>query len=288
MSILPLRCCEEESFHTRVRPFPPGQTTTYNVYWRCPKCGQLSGDMGSLAPRDEKARQAIGALPADPLAASREAFEQGLVRRSLALLEMALEATPNAPALYAERGRQLFHASFPDAAAKDLARAVELGDSTPATRGYLGLALSDTPRRLEALPLLEAAVQGDPGGGIWWHGLVRLLVRLERYDQAEAELQRLSVLALDAHWRGGLLTEKANVLCARRRPQEALAAADEAVRLAPGNPYSHFVRGRALGMSGRLDEADAEMDRILAMAPGDPDATSAKAAFAAARRRGKR
>lgn len=285
MSIAPLRCCDIESAYSRTRPFPAGQTTTYMVWWRCPTCDHLSGELGSLLSPDEEARRAIGALPPDPVAASREAHERGLLRRSLAILDMALEADPKGPALHAEKGRQLFHAQFADLAVTTLEKAIELGDATPATRGYLGLALSDTERRVESVTLLEAAILGEPGGGIWWHGWIRVLVRLLRYDEAEAGLSRAEALALEPAWRGGLLTEKANILCARKLPAEALLAADEAIRLAPASTYAHYVRGRALGLLGRIDDAEAAMDQILLMAPGDPDATSAKTAYADARPR---
>lgn len=282
MSLAPLRCCDVESVSPRTRPFPPDQSTTYMVWWRCPKCGRVSGDLGSLQMPDEAARQALGTLPADLVGAAHEAFECGLVRRSLTLLDLAAGAPETAPAAFAEKGRQLFHCSFAAQSAAALEKAISLGDTAPTTRGYLALALSDTPRRAEAVPMLRTAVAGEPGAGIWWHGLIRLLVRLEKYDEAEADLARAGVLALEDSWRAGIATEQANVFCARRRPADALTAADEALRLAPSNTYSHYVRGRALGMLGRLDEAVAEMDRILSMAPGDPDATRAKSAFAAA------
>jgi tetratricopeptide (TPR) repeat protein len=66
------------------------------------------------------------------------------------------------------------------------------------------------------------------------------------------------------------LTERVNVLCARKQPNEALQAADEALQLAPASPYARYVRGRALGLLGRVDEAEAEMERILRDAPGTP------------------
>ncbi|HEX5058534.1 MAG TPA: tetratricopeptide repeat protein, partial [Kofleriaceae bacterium] len=231
------------------------------------------------------ARAAVGALPADPLAAARDAHTRGLVRRALALLDLAIEAKPDDPAAYAEKGRQLFFASFPEHAATLLKRAIALGDQTPSTHGWLGAVLADTPEQADAVPLLQRAVQGELDGGMWWHSWVRLLVRLDRIDEAEAELSRALALPLDARWHGGLLTEKVNVLCARKRPADALEAADAALQLAPGSDYAHFVRGRALGMLGRLDEAELEMDKILHNTPNHADATRAKQVYAAARAR---
>lgn len=293
MSYAPLRCCEVESVYVRASPFPDGQTTTFMTWWRCPKCQQLSGDMGSVIPVipspsdpiDPSTRDAFGTLPADPIVAARDAEERGLLRRALAILDLAIEMTPDDPIAYAVKGRELLRMSFPDHAVTLLRRAIELGDTTSATRGWLGLALTDTAEQLEAVPLLQTAIEGELHGGIFWHGWVRLLVRLNRIDEADTELSRALVLELDPRWRAGLLTERVNVLCARKQPNEALQAADEALQLAPASPYARYVRGRALGLLGRLDEAEAEMERILRDAPGYADAARAKQLYAAARQR---
>lgn len=293
MSFAPLRCCDVESTYVRTGPFPEAQATTFMVWWRCPTCGKLSGDAGAVKPLipspedpiDASTRDALGTLPADPIVAARDAEQQGLVRRALAILDLAIELSPDDPIPYAVKGRELLRMSFPDHAVTLLRRAIELGDTTAATRGWLGLALADTKQQLEAAQLLKDAVEGELHGGIFWHGWVRLLVRLGRIDDADTELARALALELDPRWRAGLLTERVNVLCARKQPREALEAADEALRLAPTSQYARYVRGRALGLLGRLDEAEAEMDRILADAPGYADATRAKQMYAGARSR---
>lgn len=293
MSFAPLRCCDVESVYVRTGPFPEGQTTTFMVWWRCPTCTKLAGDMGSVMPViptvsepiDASTREALGTLPSDPIAAARDAEERGLVRRALAILDLAIEMRQDDPLAYAVKGRELLRMSFPTHAVTLLRRAIELGDKTAATQGWLGLALADTAEQVEAATLLQAAVQGELYGGIFWHGWVRLLVRLDRIDEADAEITRALALELDPRWRAGVLTERVNVLCARKQPDEALQAADEALRLAPTSTYARYVRGRALGLLGRLDEAEAEMDRILRDAPGYADAARAKQLYVAARQR---
>src|SRR5688572_29966243 len=293
MSFTPLRCCDVESVFVRASAFPDGQTKTFMTWWRCPKCQQLSGDMGSVIPVipspsdriDPSTRDAVGTLPADPIVAARDAEERGLLRRALAILDLAIEMTPDDPIAYAVKGRALWRMSFPEHAVTLLRRAIELGDTTSATRGWLGLALTDTAEQLGAVPLLQTAIEGELEGGIFWHGWVRLLVRLNRIDEAATALSRALVLELDPRWRAALLTERVNVLCARRQPNEALQVADEALQLTPALLYARYVRGRALGLLGRLDEFEAEMDRILRDAPGYGDATRAKQLLAAARQR---
>jgi tetratricopeptide (TPR) repeat protein len=285
MAFAPLQCCGVESSYERMRPFPPEQDTTFMTWWRCPVCRQLSGDLGSTGPIDASARAAVQPVPADLVAAAREAWERGLARRAFALLELALEKDPANAAAWAEKGRLLFHASLPAKAVTQLEKAVALGNKAPEVTGYLGMALSDTPRAPEALPLLAAAVAAEPSSGRWRHGLARLLVRLGKIDEAAQAIDAGLAMNPEPMWRGGLLTERANVCCARRDGEAALVAADEALSLAPANSYAHYVRGRALGMLGRLAEGIAVMDGLLAMVPGDPDATRAKAAFTAALRR---
>src|SRR5688572_944520 len=104
MSFAPLRCCDVESVFVRASAFPDGQTKTFMTWWRCPKCQQLSGDMGSVIPVipspsdriDPSTRDAVGTLPADPVVAARDAEERGLLRRALAILDLAIEMTPDA------------------------------------------------------------------------------------------------------------------------------------------------------------------------------------------------
>ena len=293
MSFAPLRCCEVESVYVRASPFPDGQTTTFMTWWRCPKCQQLSGDMGSVIPVipspsdpiDPSTRDAFGTLPADPIVAARDATERGLVRRALGILDLAIERTPDDPIAYVVKGQVLGRMSFPEHAVTLLRRAIELGDTTPATRGWLGLALTETAEQLEAVPLLQAAIEGELQGGIFWHGWVKLLVRLNRLDEADTALSRALALELDPVWRGALLTERVNVLCSRKQPNEALQVADEALQLTPESVYARYVRGRALGLLGRLDEFEAEMDRILRTSPGHGDATRGKQLVVAARQR---
>jgi tetratricopeptide (TPR) repeat protein len=296
MSFAPLRCCDVESVHVRTGPFPDGQTTTFMTWWQCATCKKLSGDAGSVLPVipsetdpiDASTRTLLGTLPLEPITAARDAEQRGLVRRALAILDLAIEANADDPIPYAVKGRLLLRASFPGHAATLLRRAIDLGDATPATQGWLGLALADTAEQHEAVALLESAAQGPHEGGIWWHGWVRLLVRLDRIDEAEAALVRALTLELEPRWRAGLLTEHVNILCARKQPEKALQAADQALELAPGSHYARYVRGRALGMMGRLVEAEREMDRILQDAPGYSDAARAKHAFATARERSRR
>ncbi|MEP7271268.1 MAG: DUF5107 domain-containing protein [Acidobacteriota bacterium] len=89
------------------------------------------------------------------------------------------------------------------------------------------------PHRLEEIAILQAAVKANPNDG------------------------------RAAYYLG-------NVLAGKLRFKEALAMWREAVRLDPGNAVAHRNYARALAMvDGRNEEAVGELERAIALAPGD-------------------
>jgi hypothetical protein len=61
---------------------------------------------------------------------------------------------------------------------------------------------------------------------------------------------------------------------------EALRAAEAAAALGSDSIRTHYLRGRALGLLGRLEECDAEMQWVLAVDPTNADALRATAMLA--------
>ena len=68
-------------------------------------------------------------------------------------------------------------------------------------------------------------------------------------------------------WRG---SSSASALLARGREAEAIAPAEEAVRLAPGLFVTHLVLGRALAATGGLERGIRELETAAALAAADP------------------
>ena len=60
-------------------------------------------------------------------------------------------------------------------------------------------------------------------------------------------------------------------LLARGQEQEAVAPAEEAVRLAPGLFATHLVLGRALVATGRLERGVRELETAATLAPQIPE-----------------
>lgn len=70
----------------------------------------------------------------------------------------------------------------------------------------------------------------------------------------------------------GLWEDKAYLHCELNDGAAALAAADEALKQEPQRVRASFLRGRALALLGRLDEAREQLRRVLALEPDHPDA----------------
>src|SRR5690349_8810569 len=94
----------------------------------------------------------------------------------------------------------------------------------------------------------------------------RVLLQLGRYEDAAAELRGALVDDPDDPVPHGLL---ALVLCDLRRPDEALEAAQEAMRLAPDLPLSLLALANALLSSGRLEDAAGAAWDLIAASPLD-------------------
>lgn len=92
----------------------------------------------------------------------------------------------------------------------------------------------------------------------------RLCSAQERYDEAIALQRRAQELDPLAH-----RVDVANALLRAGQRAEALEAATQAVTFEPGYARAHATRGWVLMRSGRPDEGIAELERAVALAPGE-------------------
>jgi Flp pilus assembly protein TadD len=69
-----------------------------------------------------------------------------------------------------------------------------------------------------------------------------------------------------------LLEEQAFLWAERESGEEALRSADLAAALGSNSIRTHYLRGRALALLGRLEEARAEMSHVLGLDPNNADA----------------
>jgi predicted O-linked N-acetylglucosamine transferase (SPINDLY family) len=157
-----------------------------------------------------------------------------------------------------------------DPAAEPLLRDVLAADPDHADAlSLLGLVLTQTGRRAEALPLWRRAADLRPADPAHRYNLAELLRQLGHAAEAEGEFRAAVELApawAEAHF--GL----ANALKGLGHAADALAAYDRAVGLKPGFARALYNRANLLREEGRVAEAERDYHRALAADPGLTDA----------------
>jgi tetratricopeptide (TPR) repeat protein len=144
------------------------------------------------------------------------------------------------------------------------------GTADPAAQFQIATDFYDAARYREALGAYDRAARGgDTAIGIRARkGKVRSALRIAEFDLARAEAENLDAFEVpdaeakallgDALWANGLF-------------DEADAAYEEAVALAPESSRARFGRARSLASTNRLDEALEEALAAAAEAPRDPE-----------------
>jgi tetratricopeptide (TPR) repeat protein len=238
MSTHPLRCrdCDRECVYDRCAPFGEGQEAAYGVAWRCPDGHGLSLDVCPVGPL----------IPAP----------------GLCLNCGAPYATDAADAPCRSCGLPRHACS----AALGLADAAD-GDSIASARAAFNSGLF---RRGIAI-LNQAIERGAEPLGAWL--LKAHFLNSVGFNRAAAEMLGAAAGRFaGAADRIALLEEQSFLWAECGRGEEALGSADAAVRLGSDSPRTHFLRGRALALVGRLEEARDEMRHLLDLDPDDPDA----------------
>lgn len=165
----------------------------------------------------------------------------------------------------------------------------------------LGVALAQSGRPAEAVPLIRAALESYPDRGMVHFNLGNALSAIKRHHEALAVYQRAARLAADrpeVHEaacrsalqverhadalasadralalrpdRGYTLFNRASALIGLERFAEALDCCDRAMRLIPEHWGAQLRRGVALAKLGRLDEAEPCLVRAAQLNPADP------------------
>ena len=110
---------------------------------------------------------------------------------------------------------------------------------------------------------MEKAFPGDPDAGS-----LRARVFLARGDQAGARAAWLSVL--EKREDAPALSALAQLALTAKKPQDALLLADRAVKAAPSDDQAWALSARILTALGRYQAAHQDLDDALALAPDDP------------------
>jgi tetratricopeptide (TPR) repeat protein len=250
-------------------------------------------------------------VPTDPGAAARDLFGRGLFRRGLALLNHALASDPGeetpwllkatlleglglqshllkmlegamaagGPAsLLINYGSALHRAGRNEEAINASRRYLELAPGGPwagAALSNLGLALRGLGRDDEAEELYRQAVRIDPGQVLHYRNLAQLLIDQQRWAGALGVLETGLEQATTSDDKVRLLEGLAFVCAEEERAGQALEYVDRAVALGAAGARTLYLRGRALALLGRLEEARDEVQRVLALEPENAEARQA-------------
>jgi tetratricopeptide (TPR) repeat protein len=239
MSTRPLRCrtCEAECQYDRCAPFPPGQEDVYAVAWTCPNGHGTSLDV----------------CPVGPLVPARELC-----------LNCGKSYTKPENAVCTSCG--LSRTDCP---------ASLLPDNTPSDP--VAAASADFANGLfrRGLATVNYALQEGAAVLEAWFLKARFLNGVGFNRSAAQMLDRAVTQFASVEDRVALLEEQSFLWAECQRGEEALSSADAAVGLGSTSLRTHYLRGRALALLGRLVESRAEMTSVLALDPDNADARRA-------------
>jgi tetratricopeptide (TPR) repeat protein len=240
MSTRPLYCqtCHRECVYDGCAPFGQGQEGVYAVAWRCPEGHGVSADVCPVGP---------------PVPAR----------------ELCLNCGDPYPSVAADARCGACGLSRPDCPAA-LGVADAPADPIPAARAAFSQGLF---RR--GLAVLNSALQEGAGPLEAWFLKARFLNSVG-FNRTAAEMLGGALAGpAGAPDRIALLEEQSFLWAECERGEDALRSADSAAALGSHSVRTHYLRGRALALLGRLEDARTEMNRVLALDPGNADARRA-------------
>lgn len=250
--------------------------------------------------------------PANVVQAAANAFGRGLCRHAMGLLNQALQRDRTITDAWDLKYRFLEGLRFFGAAEAMLQRALDQGaprvllaryggvlalrgahaeaatvyqsflDEVPADPRTLAIVRAELGRSQAALGDVAAAeasyrqaLSAWPENALIHLNLGALYLQKGQWPEAVAALDQGLALAKAPLEGIGLLEAKAHALCGLTRGAEALACVEQSQALGANSSRTHYLRGRALAMLGRLEEARASMQQVLQLDPNVADAQQA-------------
>lgn len=267
----------------------------------CSACGADDAEMLALCGTDDGWQ----------LDAIRRDAESGQIRRALARANRRLCDHPETVDAWRFKA-QIYQQLGLHAAAARMLRHAATASAAPWLLVSAGFSLQELKRHAEAVEVYReflALAPGDEHAGAAWCNLGNALSALERDAEAEAafaraiELEPMRATSAHSHyvhlskrrrWPEAIavleralpaVTEPATRVtflralsyahAEREDGAAALAAAEQALSIDAHSIGARYLRGRALGLLGRLDEAMVEIRQVLAIDPENADALRA-------------
>ena len=225
------------------------------------------GELLAKAPQDVEALHRLGMLK----------VQAGAAEEGRQLLEKAVARAPDSAEVRFHHGMALQNLGRGDDAVTEYTAAISLNPDYAEALFQLGLLQRQLGRLVEALPCFQRCAVLAPREPHVFLQRAELHFLLNDFAAALADFDLVLALQREANAAGrptpaiklaNILFNRAVALENLERHVEALAAYDQLVALAPGNPDAWTNRGNLLRQEARLDEADASYRRALALDPG--------------------
>ncbi|MEQ1920302.1 MAG: tetratricopeptide repeat protein, partial [Elusimicrobiota bacterium] len=179
-------------------------------------------------------------------------------------LSRAVAAHPASASLRAWRGELLWRAGRLSEAVLALEDAVALDPAHAFAQGFLGLVLLDAGRASAAIEPLRRSVSLDKRHLAFVSGLAEALRRAGRPGEAESALSA-AIAERPKAWT--LRLQRARWRLDDGRAEQALSEARAAAALEGRDAEGWYLEGLALSSLGKSVQAEAAVDRALAIAP---------------------
>ena len=184
--------------------------------------------------------------------------------RAKAAAERAVERDPTLPEGHASLGLVSSIWDFNwDEAGRRLRKALDINASLAYVHHWYAMQLSTLGRASEAYTEIKRALVLDPLSTAAQGDALNILVRARRFDEGAREARR--VLVLEPRWAAGWAA-LGRALQYGGRPAEALPAFKEAVGMSPKSVRMRALLAAALAAAGRMDDAQALRDALVAEA----------------------
>lgn len=231
---------------------------------------EVQVDAGKHQEAEAALRSALAEQPDDPRLLSLLAFvklKRGDVKGASEQIELALKADAQFATARYYRGLIRLNTGDRAGALADLQAAADASPGHVEVRVALADALRQNRQSEEAAQQLEVALRRAPSRGDIRSKLVEFYFAEKRWAPAERLLQEATAhpeLAQDPKW--WKLT--AQMWLNRQNLQAAADAVREARKLAPEDPESLYLGLGILQVTGQADKVLAEIEPMLARAPG--------------------
>lgn len=236
------------------------------------KRAELNREQGDHAASLPDYDVCVANRPDDPWLHRRRAeafYKLGRYEEALQDFERAATLEPGVAVLHVERGNVLQLLERPEEALAAYRDALAADPMNLLHTERLALLYRSLGRKAEALEVVDEAVLRSPQEGAGYLLRARLRVLLERYHEALDDYERALLLlspAAQVHFELGKLHTQL------RDPASALQQLDRALALDSAHQQAYALRGEHYAAQGRVDEARADLQRALELAPDTAEA----------------